>query len=218
MTEQQKIELALYVSNVLKYYRVDATQFVLSLWVEATKGYQLEQVISALNRHIQNPDNGQFAPKIADINKLLQGSSVDMAALAWSKVEKAIASVGHYETVVFDDPIIHAAVDRMCGWVKLSLVGDKELPFKRIEFLSVYKSIKSIVNFDYPPALSGSHDLENFSKGYAMRTPAMIGCETDCIKVFEGGSGAALKIKNEGTFNSLLSAASNATKRLSMNP
>lgn len=208
MNLNDKKQLTTYVAGVLKYYRVDSSEFTLTLWANAMDKYEVAAVCDAFGRYVQNPDVGQFPPKIADIVKALQGSTVDTSVLAWAKVEKAIARVGGYQTAVFDDAVIHAAIDRMGGWVKMSMIVNDELPFKRNEFLAQYKAVKSLPRFDYPPSLMGLHDLENVGKGYKQKTPVMIGNETACMAVLDGGSDTSLKISHVG------SAANEVAKRL----
>ena len=51
----------------------------------------------------------------ADILRMMQGTSLDSALSAWAKVDKAVRRVGTYETIVFDDEIIHRVIHDMSG-------------------------------------------------------------------------------------------------------
>ena len=79
--------------------------------------YEFDAVKQALTRHLRNTDSGMFMPKIADIIKMTQGSSLDSALVAWSKVDKSVRFKGVYADVVFDDPLIHRVIDDMGGWI-----------------------------------------------------------------------------------------------------
>ena len=103
------------LQGVMSFYRQEVSDFALDVWWSALKIYDLRAISEAFGKHVANPDNGQFPPKPADIVRMLQGSSQDSALVAWSKVDKAVRSIGLYETVVFDDPIIHRVIMDMGG-------------------------------------------------------------------------------------------------------
>ena len=92
------------IASVMAYYKQDVSKFALGLWWEACAGVELEQVAKAMSTHAKDPERGQFPPKVADIVRLLQGTPIDRAQLAWGKVLDAIQRVGNYSDVVFDDP------------------------------------------------------------------------------------------------------------------
>jgi len=100
-------------------YQRDLSEGVLELWWTLMQPYDAPAVRDAFNRHCVNPDNGQFCPKPADVVKLIGGGTMDGALIAWSKVDRAMRTIGPYETVVFDDPIIHAVLSDMGGWIEL---------------------------------------------------------------------------------------------------
>ena len=79
--------------------------------------YEFDAVKQALTRHLRNTDSGIFMPKIADIIKMMQGSSLNSALVAWSKVDKSVRFKGAYADVVFDDPLIHRVIDDMGGCI-----------------------------------------------------------------------------------------------------
>lgn len=187
------------LQGVYSFWDKQVTDFQLDVWWAALQKYDYAPVADAFSRYVGAPDaSSRFLPKPADIALLLDGSRVDNAALAWAKVEKSIARVGGYQTTVFDDAVIHSVIDRMGGWVKLCMVTVEELPFKRSEFLSQYKAVKSLPRFDYPPSLMGMHDLENVGKGYKAKAPVMIGNEAACMAVLDGGSDTSLRITHAG--------------------
>ena len=110
-------------------YSKSLSEGVKMLYWQGLIDYDLKAVQQALYRHIRNPDNGQFMPKVADVIKMLQGSTQDSALIAWSKVEKAIRTVGTQVSVAFDDPIIHRVLQDMGGWLSF---GSKKEAGRRI--------------------------------------------------------------------------------------
>src|SRR5438132_401555 len=107
------------MQGVYDFYGKDLSKFALSVWWQAMRPYDFHAVTEALNRHCVNPDAGQFMPKPADVVRMMQGSTQDAALVAWSKVERAVCGVGSYQSVVFDDPLVHRVVYEMGGWIAL---------------------------------------------------------------------------------------------------
>ena len=124
-------------------YGKSLSEGVKMLYWQGLINYDLKAVQQALYRHIRNPDNGQFMPKVADIIRMLQGSTQDSALIAWSKVDKAVRSVGTQVTVVFDDPIIHRVLQDMGGWLALGTKQETEWPFVAKEFENRYRGYKA---------------------------------------------------------------------------
>ncbi len=111
---------------------------LIDIYWQVLKQYELEDVQNAFQSHIQNPDCGQFLPKPADIVRLIEGSGETKALLAWAKVERAVIQIGSYQSVVFDDPLIHAVIEDMGGWVKLCSMKNEQMPFYANEFQKRY--------------------------------------------------------------------------------
>jgi len=152
------------------------TATIVALWWEALKGYDLAAVRAGFGRHMQNPDNGQFMPKPADIVRMLGGTTQDEALAAWAKVDRAVRSVGPYETVAFDDPIIHAVIADMGGWVALGAKTEKDWPFVAREFENRYRGYRLGGGAgNYPPTLAGITQTENAQKGVPAPAPVLIG-------------------------------------------
>ena len=100
------------ISGVMSFYGKSVSRFALDVWWTALRRFDLVAIVDAFNRHLANPDTGQFAPKPADIIRMLQGSTQDSALRAWAKVDHAVRSVGTYCDVVFDDALIHRVIRR----------------------------------------------------------------------------------------------------------
>lgn len=151
--------------------------------------YDFEAVKQGLFRHIRNPDNGMFMPKIADIIKMLQGSTQDSALLAWSKVDKAVRQVGTGVSVVFDDPIIHKVLIDMGGWASFGSKTEQEWPFVAKEFENRYRGFKGRNEVgDYPKILIGHYDAFNAPRGFKASAPELIGDKTKAKQVLIGGN------------------------------
>lgn len=189
MQQSDLPEFSQLITDVLAYYRQDASRFVLGLWWGACQGFELEQVRKAMQRHATDPEHGQFAPKVADLVRILQGTTTDRASLAWGKVLEAMSAVGAYTDVVFDDPAIHAAADDMGGWPKMCRTEIKELGLLQHRFMQSYRAYTERGQFDYPKRLGGdrSPDSEYEKAGLKLPRPALIGDPDRAKLVYQGG-------------------------------
>lgn len=189
MQQHERGEFAQLITDVLAYYRQDASRFVLDLWWNACKPFDLQQVQKAMQRHATDPEHGQFAPKVADLVRILQGTTTDRASLAWGKVLEAMSSVGAYTDVVFDDPAIHAAADDMGGWPKMCRTDLKDLSHLQHRFMQSYRAYTERGQFDYPRRLGGdrSPDSEYEKAGLKLPRPALIGDAERAKLVYQGG-------------------------------
>lgn len=177
------------LGGVFGFYGKDLSEFSLAVWWEAMRPFDLAAVKDALNRHAVNPDNGQFLPKPADVVRLLRGSTIDAALVAWSKVDRAVRHVGPYASVTFDDAVIHRVVADMGGWVALCGGTEDEWPFKAREFENRYRGYANRPPEEWPRRLTGLEEHENARAGFADRYRIVfVGDETRCRQVASNGS------------------------------
>jgi hypothetical protein len=171
-------------------YKTEISPIVVDIWWRSMKDYDLEAVIDGFNKHLMNPDGGQFIPKPADIVKYIGGSNVDNSMLAWSKVDEAIRKVGTYQTVVFDDPIIHAVIYDIGGWIALGSRTMDDWPFVGKEFQNRYRGYKNMAKeFTYPPKLIGIAEAQNNTEGFHSDPPILLGDPNKARDVMLSGSG-----------------------------
>lgn len=164
--------------------------------------YDLSAITRALTAHVNDPDSGQYPPKPADIVRLIDGRKDDRAKAAWTKVEHAARRIGQYDTVVFDDPIIHAVIEEMGGWIDTCMTGENELPFKAREFEKRYQGylLRGGVG-SHAKQLTGRTDQVNHATGHIDRkeVPVMVGDADRAKLVYErGGSDGAVKFTRLG--------------------
>jgi hypothetical protein len=186
-------------------YSKNITKDVLTIYWSALKRYTIEDVKHALNVHVQNPDAGQFLPKPADLIKILDGSAETVALQAWSKAEKAIRSVGPYQSVVFDDPLIHAVIMDMGGWIEMNNMMEDELPYKAREFEKRYQGYALRQPDSFPKMLTGMAQADAERRGFKARPPVLIGDQVKARAVFQSGSDqAGIQISHSKAVGDLL--------------
>lgn len=189
MNESDKPKFFGLIGNVYAFYRQDFSEFAGGVWWMAAKPYDFDAVADALNRHCVNPDSGQFMPKPADVVKMLQGSTKDGALVAWSKVDRAVRQVGNWQTVAFDDPIIHAVLQDMGGWIQLGTKEEKGWPFVRNEFENRYRGYRLRNDAsEYPRTLIGIGEAQNTTAGFKPDPPILIGNAEKAQQVIAGGA------------------------------
>lgn len=191
MDEAFEVRFQEIFSTISEMYDKNPSPFVFELWFNSLKRFDMQAIDRAFSIHVQDPDNGKFMPKPADIVRIIEGSGQDSAFVAWTKFEKGLSSVGTYETVVFDDPLIHAVVSDMGGWIRLGQTTDKEIPFVKNEFCRRYQAFKSQCLIpEYPPTLIGITEGENRVRGFAeeIPRPTFIGDKSRANAVLLGGS------------------------------
>lgn len=179
----------------LEVYDKRTSAMTIEIWWEALKRFELNAVMNGFSLHLQNPDNGQFAPKPADIIRLIEGSNVDKSMQAWTKLDRAIRTVGPYQSVVFDDPLIHIVVQDMGGWIKFGEIQNDEYPFVRNEFVKRYQGLTLRPQEKFPSKLIGIAEQANAEAGRKIAAPMLVGDSNAAEKVYlHGGSNNPTKV------------------------
>ena len=184
------------LSEVMAYYAKDVSAFMLTVFWDGLKMHALADVSRAFTLHARDPDHGQWPPKVADITRLLEGTTSSQGMRAWSKVDQAIRCVGGNASVVFDEPLIHAVIHDMGGWPKLCQTKVDELPFVARDFerrFGAYRLRRELP--EYPRHLVGHHEAENRLQGYERVRPVLIGQPDRALAVMQGGAvGESLRL------------------------
>lgn len=193
MKHEDKPDFAGLMVSIGEYYGREVSDNLIGMYWQGLQHYDLAAVRDALNRHVANPDSGQFMPKIADISKMLAGTTQDAALRAWAKVDQAMRRVGTYRDVAFDDPLIHRVLHDMGGWVALGNKNEDEWPFVAKEFENRYRGFKARSETpEYPPVLVGIAGMQNRQNGFHNDPPMLIGNPAQAQAVIEAGVDKAL--------------------------
>lgn len=183
MNSSDREKFAEVLAGVHDFYGKDLSKFAVQVWMQACEAFDVEQVTKALSAHLMDPERGQFMPKPADIVRNLQGTRTDRSLLAWGKVLDAMQRVGAYQSVVFDEPAIHAAIEDLGGWPQICRGEMKDLPFVEKRFCDSYKAYITTGNFGFSGELAGVHALENHAKGFRTQPPMLIGNRAKALEV-----------------------------------
>lgn len=154
MKPHEKEPFLQVVAQVLTYYRQPLSEFILGVWWTACQSFSLEQVNKAIEQHLMDPDKGHFAPKVADMTRILGGTKGDRSLIAWGRVFEAMSSVGAYQDVDFGDAATHAAITDLGGWVKVCRWPTEELSYLQHNFCKSYQAYLA-AGVAPQPALAG---------------------------------------------------------------
>lgn len=169
-----------------KYNRPFGPAFIKLYW-HSLQAFSLPDVKRAFETHFNNPDNGHFLPHQSDILRILQGDSETQSLLAWSKVMDAIKKLGAYQSIVFDDLLIHAVLYDMGGWIYLCRFTAKALTFSRYEFQKRYCGYLLRRPEHYPNHLIGLIEHQNQQYGCRLPTLQLFGDSQAAMLTFSEG-------------------------------
>ena len=186
MTEHELPELATRLSDFMALYRKDLTPGQLEMWAEDLERFSLDQVRRAMR--VYRNSGEKFPPTPGQLIALIEGSPDDNALRQWSRIEEALRTQGSYVSLVFDDPLIHAVISEMGGWIALCSLTIDETPFRRVEFVKRYRGYaQQRVVPPYPRELVGRCAADPRASDRD-RTPIMLGNPEDCRRVMAGGA------------------------------
>lgn len=169
-------------------YGKGVSEFALEIWWQALREIEIESIELAFLRHLRSPDVGQFFPKPADIIRMVEGTSLDASMLAWTKIDFALRTIGPYQSICFDDALIHRVVADMGGWIEFAKKTESEWPFVGNEFRARYKGYRMRGETpEYPRHLLGLDEAENTRRGFAPGALVYVGDIDAAQAVHDGG-------------------------------
>ncbi len=188
MQASDKAQFVNLMSSVAELYRETLSLNRLEIYWRCLQKYSLESIRKTLDAHAVHPNQGQFMPKPADIIRLLEGNDANQSLLAWNKATDAMKSIGSYNSIIFDDSLIHRILLDMGGWIKFGENLEKELPFVEREFERRYRFYVWQKPLWHPKQLSGLFESTNTLMGYSFPSPKIFGDTQLALKVYQEGT------------------------------
>lgn len=166
MTEHDKARFAAIMAAMAEIYGKELSAPALGLHFRLLREYAFEEVERAALTILKSRKYTSM-PTPADFIEHISGGSVDdRAEVEAGKVLRAIATIGGYRSVVFDDPVTQAVIGQTYGgWARLcresSLRHEK---WWRREFVRAYASYarQRVVLHGHLPGLT---EIENTASG-----------------------------------------------------
>ncbi len=169
----------------------------LALAFEILQDYPLGHIEKALEIHAKT---SPFAPKPADVVKILMGSAEDRARRAWLIAKEAMNRWGSYESVSLRDPWAHYAIAAMGGWPAFGSIEEKDAPFRERDFCRHYADAErmglSWGSTGVPDHLAGRHEINNTAKGQGghVAAPRLVGNAEKATRVLLAGQGSLANV------------------------
>ena len=153
------------------------------LYFAALSDLSIEQIRGSANEIART---ATFFPKPVDFRNAINGNQDEATIAAWEKVLKGKSKAGQYQSVQFDDPVIHTVIKLMGGWAAVCrLEGHDDEKWQRIDFEKTYKAIQG-ANKDHPVYLPGSAEIQNSAKGFPEKKEVlMIGEKIETLMLEE---------------------------------
>ena len=189
MEASDRREFTTHLANAWTLYGKPLTPGTLDIFWHGLKPYAFEAVKRALNLHIVDPDRGQYAPKPADLIRLIEGDTETQALRAWGKALDGLKRAGVYASVVFDDPLIHTVITDMGGWVGLGQMKTADETYRGHEFARRYRGYLAQRALPaYPERLKGLIEKQNAAAGYdeGIPEPILLGDPAKARRVLAG--------------------------------
>ncbi|HAZ61042.1 MAG TPA: hypothetical protein DCY89_05655 [Gammaproteobacteria bacterium] len=160
-------------AGVQTIYGKEVTAPVLRAVFGVLQKYPLDAVEAALQAHMDDPDAGRFPPTPAHVVGKIRPSDADAAAIAWSRVVKAIRHVGYMATPDCGDRRIHAAINSMGGWSRLCVLQETALPFAARDFATLYLNADALP----APLPIGAENASRIAHGQLQEPHVLIGAD-----------------------------------------
>lgn len=150
----KKNEFLTFVKQMFAHYGREPNKFSYDVWISMGDEFGFDCVKQAIEAHAKNPDNGHFMPQPAHITAMVKGTSKERASIAWSKLTSILDRASARE-FVFDDPIIHLAIESMGGMHAVAKWRYEDLSFRETEFTNHYNTIAKLPALpSYPKLMS----------------------------------------------------------------
>ncbi len=183
MTGKDRAAFGKLMAALAEAFSQDVSPAKLDVYFRALGDMSVEQIDAAVWTLIRTRTTATF-PKVAEIREAVHGKVEDQAQLAWVKFIGAVRSHGGYETVSFDNPVIHAIVEREGGWIKVTEYNQEEMKWFAKDFLRMYAAFApNISQVAIPDKLMGIHEFDNTGRfDEAVPLPVVIGDEQKALE------------------------------------
>jgi len=170
MTNEERPRFVMALQALAAGFNREFTDALCESYWLALDDLPFAAVATAIKRAIRE---SKFMPSGRELRELAGAANPEMRALeAWVAVKRAIAAVGAYESVNFDDPAVNAAIRSLGGWRRLCSLDSEELDkWTRKEFEKAYTAYASAPSLhpDLTRHLPGIHESNNTHLGVEVK-------------------------------------------------
>jgi len=129
-------------------FQKEPTAFQQEIYFQTLQDLTVEQFEKACIQIIKTRTITGTFPLVAEIREAVKGGEESVEAriaIAWDMLMYAVERHGHYDSVRFDDPIIHTILKSWGGWLQWSgTVTNDELKWARKDFEKLYRAYATL--------------------------------------------------------------------------
>lgn len=171
MTKSDMKRFCFLMAALGEAFSQEASPQKVEIYYQALKDVDILTIEKSVWQVINTRATASF-PKVAEIREALQVDSEDIAILALEKFERAMREIGPYESVIFDDPVIHRVVDSFDGgWTGINNITSEDWVWARKDWLKLYKALATDTKRRTPVKLIGLVEHENSVNGHFDNIP-----------------------------------------------
>lgn len=172
MTENDRSAFAKIMMTLAEVYDKKLTDQFIKLYMAALVQYSIDEIESAAAQIIRTKTFHKFPLPAEFIEILEPPEKIETTAiLSLDTVFEAMERYGAYQSIAFDDPIIHAVITYLGGWEKVCLsrrqcTTETTDRFWRKEFCELYRAFRNSDLSGVPDYLPGTYERQNTQSGY----------------------------------------------------
>ncbi|MEW6481881.1 MAG: DUF6475 domain-containing protein [bacterium] len=167
----------------------------IQIYFVALQDLSIDDIEQAVWRLVNTRTTATF-PKVAEIRQAVKGKEEEKSLQAWTKVYEMMGNTGGWQSVIFDDPIIHKVIENMAGsWFRFCEIKTPT-SFLQKEFEKLYCFFLKMPLNEYPKILLGYFDWNNMQNGYYQEPQHCIDYHQDRKKALSVQGGTIKHIKD----------------------
>lgn len=123
-------------------FGLPVSQARMEIYADMLADLPIEKIKAGIVHIIRTRSFAGNLPTVAEIREAIDSEGVPMesrAAIAWDKAMYALHSHGPYQSIRFDDPIIHHIIVQWGGWTEFGDWPAEQTHWKRRDFMKLYE-------------------------------------------------------------------------------
>jgi uncharacterized protein DUF6475 len=158
---KDKIKFKEFMVGLGELYDKEISRVLLDIYWKALEPFNDDECAEAFNSIIASC---KFFPKPADFLEMLGYSPEERALKAWLAVDETVKRIGPYQSVKFQDKVIHSVIQSLGGWAKFQNCKNVDWKWREREFRSRYKTMAN--QEEHPDYLAGQFEIQNGGQGF----------------------------------------------------
>lgn len=146
---------------------------MLELYYSTFKEYDIKLFEQAVGKVIKIHKFNTI-PTPAEILSFLENNPDEKSLIAWNKILEARSKAGYYNSVIFDDYLIHHCIKDLGGWMWLCEQHTDTLPFVEKRFKELYNIFSKRQPENNIDRLIGFAEAQNAKGGFVKDIPEPI--------------------------------------------